>query len=67
MMRVLIGTLTLLGALMMQQAQAQAQPERPYSCRLLDDEERKCTFDPHCDRRVIERLVKECRRDGGRP
>jgi hypothetical protein len=45
---------------------AQAQSERPYSCRLLDDEERRCSFDPHCDRLVIERLVKECRRDGGR-
>jgi hypothetical protein len=36
----------------------------PYSCRLLDDEMRKCSFDPHCDRRVVERLRQECVRDG---
>jgi hypothetical protein len=36
----------------------------PYSCRLLDDEMRKCSFDPHCDRRVVERLRQECLRDG---
>lgn len=40
--------------------------ERPYSCRLLDDELRKCAFGS-CDHRVIERLRKECLRDGGRP
>jgi hypothetical protein len=39
----------------------------PYSCRLLYDEQKKCAFDPHCDKRVIERLTKECLRDGGRP
>jgi len=43
------------------------QPRQPYSCRLLYDEQRRCAFDPHCDRRVIERLTKECLRDGGRP
>ena len=41
--------------------------EPPYSCRRLYDEQKKCAFDPHCDRRVIERLTKECLRDGGRP
>jgi hypothetical protein len=41
--------------------------EPPYSCRLLYDEQKKCAFDPHCDKRVIERLTKECLRDGGRP
>jgi hypothetical protein len=39
-------------------------PERPYSCRLLDDTERKCAFGA-CDQR--ERLRRECLRDGGRP
>ena len=46
---------------------AEPPPARPYSCRLLDDEQRKCAFDPHCDKRVVERLTKECWRDGGRP
>jgi hypothetical protein len=44
-----------------------AEPERrPYSCRLLDDAERKCAFGA-CDRREIDRLRKECLRDGRRP
>ena len=45
-----------------------APPEqsRPYSCRLLDDEQRKCAFGS-CDARATERLRKECLRDGGRP
>lgn len=38
----------------------------PYSCRLLYDEQRRCAFGS-CDKRVIERLTKECLRDGGRP
>jgi hypothetical protein len=41
-------------------------PQRPYSCRLLDDEQRKCAFGP-CDARTLDRLRKECLRDGGRP
>jgi len=41
-------------------------PKRPYSCRLLDAGERKCAFG-QCDKREIERLRKECLRDGGRP
>jgi hypothetical protein len=44
-----------------------AEPlQRPYSCRLLDDEQRKCAFGP-CDARTLDRLRKECLRDGGRP
>jgi hypothetical protein len=43
-----------------------AEPQRPYSCRLLDDAERQCAFG-QCDQRVIERLRKECLRDSGRP
>ena len=39
---------------------------RPYSCRLLDDEQRKCAFGA-CDARTLDRLRKECLRDGGRP
>ena len=38
----------------------------PYSCRLLYDEQKKCAFGA-CDGRVIERLKRECLRDGGRP
>jgi hypothetical protein len=38
----------------------------PYSCRLLYDEQKKCAFGS-CDKRVIERLTKECLRDGGGP
>jgi hypothetical protein len=45
-----------------------AGPEqgRPYSRRLLDDEQRKCAFGL-CDVRTTERLRKECLRDGARP
>jgi hypothetical protein len=44
-----------------------APPEqRPYSCKLLDDEQRKCAFGS-CDARTLDRLCKECPRDGGRP
>jgi hypothetical protein len=42
------------------------QETRPYSCRLYDDAQRKCAFG-QCDAREIERLRKECLRDGGRP
>jgi hypothetical protein len=38
----------------------------PYSCRLLDDEQRRCAFGS-CDAGTIERLKRECLRDGGRP
>jgi hypothetical protein len=39
---------------------------RPYSCRLLDAEQRKCAFGS-CDQRTVERLRNECLRDGGPP
>jgi len=40
-----------------------AEPQqRPYSCRVLAEEQRKCTVGP-CNKRAIERLGKECRRD----
>jgi hypothetical protein len=47
-------------------APAAPQEQRPYSCRLLDDAQRQCAFGA-CDKRVIDRLTKECLRDGGRP
>jgi len=44
-----------------------AEPEhQPYFCHLLDDEQRKCSFGSS-DPRTLNRLRKECRRDGGRP
>jgi hypothetical protein len=45
---------------------AQVETQRPYSCRLLDDEQRKCAFGS-CDARIIERLKRERLRDGGTP
>jgi len=42
-------------------------PDEPYSCRLLNGEQRKCALNPKCDQRVIDRLKRECLRDGGRP
>ena len=41
-------------------------PREPYSCRLLYDEQRKCAFGSY-DKRTVERLSRECLRDGGRP
>jgi len=42
-----------------------AEPEhQPYSCRPLDDDQRKCSFGS-CDARTLNRLRKECLRDGG--
>ena len=38
----------------------------PISCRRLHDEQEKCAFGG-CDRRVVERLRRECLHDGGRP
>ena len=40
--------------------------QRPFSCRLLTDEQKKCAFGS-CDQRTIERLKRECLRDGGSP
>jgi hypothetical protein len=50
-------------------------PQRPYSCLLLDDAERKCAFVTRdqrlilgqCDSLERTRLRKECLRDWGRP
>jgi hypothetical protein len=47
-------------------ARAAEPPQRPYSCRLLDDSERKFAFG-QCDQRERARLRKECLCDGGRP
>ena len=38
--------------------------QRPFSCRLLSDEQRKCASGS-CDERTVERLKRECLRDGG--
>jgi len=42
-----------------------ADSQRPYSCRLYDDEQRKCAFGSY-DARTVERLKHSCLRDGGR-
>jgi hypothetical protein len=45
-------------------APARAAPpeqQRPYSCRLLDDAQRKCAFGA-CGQRERDRLTKECLR-----
>jgi hypothetical protein len=62
MTKILMLALALLGAA----PASAAEPDRPYSCRLFDDEQRKCAFGS-CDARTVERLRKECLRDGGRP
>jgi hypothetical protein len=50
---------------------AWAQPpeprEPPYSCRLLYAEQKKQAYGDRSNGREIERLTKECLRDGGRP
>lgn len=69
-MKPLLFTLLLALALPSAAVRAHAQmpsQEPPYSCRLYYDQERRCAFDPKCDRRVNERLRRECLRDGGRP
>jgi hypothetical protein len=45
---------------------AGAAAERPYSCRLFDEAQRKCAFGS-CDARELDRLRRECLRDNGRP
>jgi hypothetical protein len=42
-----------------------APPKNGHSCRLLLDEQRKCTMG-ECDKQLIARLRRECLRDGGR-
>jgi hypothetical protein len=55
-------------ALLLVQGAAYTAYQEPYSCRLQHDEARKCAFaGSSCDRRVVERLTKECLRDGGNP
>ena len=58
--------LVLTGAFPAIAAPTAPQEERPHSCRRLDEAKRKCAFGA-CDMREIERLKKECLRDGGRP
>jgi hypothetical protein len=38
--------------------------QRPFSCRLLTDEQKKCASG-NCDQRTTDRLWRECLRDGG--
>jgi hypothetical protein len=45
---------------------AGAADQAPYSCRLYDDAQRQCAFGS-CDQRLLDRLRRECLRDGGRP
>jgi len=45
---------------------AEQSPQRPYSCRLYDDEQKKCAFGS-CDQQTVQRLKRECLRNGGRP
>jgi hypothetical protein len=47
-------------------ARAAQQHLPPISRRRLHDEQKKCAFRA-CDRRVVERLRRECLHDGGRP
>jgi hypothetical protein len=64
--RVMITKVGVLALTLAASAPAFARSDPPYSCRLLYDEQKKCAFGS-CDKRVIERLTKECLRDGGRP
>ena len=67
MMKHLMLALALALALVAAVPATAAEPEhQPYSCRLLDDEQRKCSFGSR-DARTLNRLRKECLRDGGRP
>jgi hypothetical protein len=45
---------------------AQVETQRPYSCRLLDDEQRKCAFGS-CDARTIERPSASACATAGHP
>jgi hypothetical protein len=65
-MKVVIVILALLGAAQAAPAQPPQPTTTPYSCRQLYEAEHKCGFG-QCDKREIERLRKECLRDGGRP
>ena len=41
-------------------------PERPYSCRLYDAEQKSCAL-ASCDNQMVERRKAKCLRDGGTP
>jgi hypothetical protein len=58
--------LIVLGIIFALISHAAAEPPPPYSCRLLYDEQRKAAYGGG-DKRIIERLTRECLRDGGRP
>jgi hypothetical protein len=66
MSAMLILALALVAAPAWAAGQDSAPREAPYSCRELYSDQKKCAFGS-CDKRVVERLTKECLRDGGRP
>ena len=59
---VLLGVLVMAPALLA--IWEEAHRSSPNSCRQLDSVERKCAYGS-CDRRMIERLTKECLRASG--
>jgi hypothetical protein len=61
MIRAILGAALALLAAAGPALAAPPAPERPYSCRLLDDAARKCAFGA-CDQRERDRLTKECLR-----
>lgn len=42
-------------------------PREPYSCRQYHEAERNCGAFGNCDAKILERLKRDCLRDGGRP
>ena len=58
---VLLGVLAMAPALLAIWVEHRSSPN---SCRQLDSVERKCAYGS-CDRRMIERLTKECLRASG--
>ena len=64
-MSVKVGLLFVLALVAVPVPTSQAnENQRPFSCRLLSDEQRKCASGS-CDARTVERLKRECLRDGG--
>ena len=45
----------------------QPAPKRPYNCLLLDEQQRSKAYGNKGNQAEIDRLTKECWRDGGRP
>lgn len=45
---------------------AAEQKQPPYPCRVLHNEQKKCPF-KNCNAHIVERLKRECLRDGGHP